>query len=94
MTMYFLHNRCKCRFSALIDAKEVGYLTYTLDNGVLDITHTFVDPSLRGQGVAKELVDRCDAFCKKEGLIVVASCSYAAKALGIEQENPSCRIDQ
>ena len=72
----------------------MGYLTYTIDNGILDITHTFVDPSLRGQGIARELVRRCEAFAKREGLLIQASCSYAADVLGIAQENPSCRIDQ
>lgn len=92
--MDFLHHRCQCRFSAIEDGVEVGYLTYTIDNGILDITHTFVDPSKRGQGIAKELVRRCDSFSKREGLIITASCSYAAEALGMKQDNPSCRIGQ
>lgn len=73
--------------------KEVGYLTYSIDDCVLDIEHTFTDPEYRGQGIAKVLVEKADAFCKQEGLGVKASCSYAAKVLGIECPNPSCRIN-
>ncbi len=76
----------------MVDGKEVGYLTYSIDDGVLDIEHTVVDPAMRGQGIAKKMVDRADQFCKEEGLKIKASCSYAAHVLGIDDPNPSCSI--
>ena len=33
--------------------------------GVIDANHTFVDPSLRGQGVARQLVDKLADLCKR-----------------------------
>ncbi len=43
----------------------------------ITITHTFVDDSLRGMGIAKELVESVLAHAKKNGLTVRATCSYA-----------------
>lgn len=45
------------------------------------ITHTFVDPSLRGQGVGAQLVDAVADLARKEGRKVSASCSYARALL-------------
>ncbi|MGE4321385.1 MAG: GNAT family N-acetyltransferase [Acholeplasmataceae bacterium] len=41
------------------------------------INHTFVDPSLRGQGVAGELMQATVEHIKNQGLKVVATCAYA-----------------
>ncbi|MCQ2079938.1 MAG: N-acetyltransferase [archaeon] len=93
MEVEIIQKRCCARISAVVDGKEVGYLTYSIDNGTLDIEHTVVDPSMRGQGIARKMVEKCDAFCREEGLNIKASCSYAAKVLGIDCPNPSCRIN-
>lgn len=45
--------------------------------GVVDIDHTFVDPILRGQGVAGKLMEALALELRKRGLRAVASCSYA-----------------
>lgn len=49
--------------------------------GVFDINHTFVDESLRGQGIAKELVKMAVEEIENKKGIVTASCSYAKKLL-------------
>ena len=48
--------------------------------GVVDIDHTFVDPSLRGQGIAGTLMRHAVDAIRSSGRRVVAapSCSYAA----------------
>ena len=38
--------------------------------------HTWVDDSLRGQGVARELLDVLVAFACEKNLKIVATCSY------------------
>lgn len=48
--------------------------------GVIIATSTVVDPSLRGQGIAKELLDRLADFARKEGLKIRPQCSYVVKA--------------
>ncbi|MDR2520261.1 MAG: N-acetyltransferase, partial [Eubacteriaceae bacterium] len=47
-------------------------------DGVVAITHTFVDESLRGQGVASMLLDAATKDIRNRGEKARASCSYAA----------------
>jgi len=44
---------------------------------VINIDHTFVDPSLRGQGVASLLMHEVYNHAKEKGYTVVNSCPYA-----------------
>lgn len=48
-----------------------------LDNRTVDINHTYVDPTLRGQGVAGEMMEAVALQLRQDGLKAVASCSYA-----------------
>lgn len=48
-------------------------------DGVMDINHTFVDPSLRGQGIASVLMERAIAYAEAHKLKVIPSCPYAEK---------------
>lgn len=54
-------------------------VTYTTSGGggAYVITHTFVRPDLRGQGVARRLVDAVVARARAEGKHIVPACSYA-----------------
>ena len=47
--------------------------------GIHTIDHTFVDPSLRGQGVAGKLMEAAVAYFRSENLKVKPTCSYAVK---------------
>ncbi len=49
-------------------------------NHVIIVDHTFVDPSLRGQGVAALLMDKVVQMAREENLKVVPVCSYAVVA--------------
>ena len=49
--------------------------------GVYTIDHTFVDGSLRGQGMASKLVEAAVKEIQKKGGKVEATCSYAVKWL-------------
>jgi len=81
MKTEIVHQRCAARFSARRDDREAGYLTYEINDGMLDIQHTVVDPALRGQGIGRQLIDATLDFAHQEGLRVTASCSYAAYVL-------------
>lgn len=48
------------------------------EDGAVDIDHTFVDPSLRGQGVAGELMARAVQAIRATGRKARPTCSYAA----------------
>lgn len=47
------------------------------DETRVDITHVFVDESLRGQGIASHLMLLAYDFIKSKGLKIVAKCPYA-----------------
>ena len=51
-------------------------------DGVSLITHTVVDPSLQGQGVAGKLMDAVVETLRAEGRKTRATCSYAVDWFG------------
>ena len=56
----------------------IAEATYVfLDKNTVNINHTFVDPSLRGQGVAGEMMEAVAQRLRQDGLKAIASCSYA-----------------
>ncbi len=55
----------------------VAEVTFPTKNGVSKINHTFVDNSLRGQGIAGELVRRAADKILADGNKIVATCPYA-----------------
>lgn len=64
----------------LVNEKEeiLAEIDFPLVNdGVIEITHTIVSPSLQGQGIAKKLVEKVLEIAKEKGYKVTASCSYA-----------------
>lgn len=56
-----------------------GEMTYRWrDPQTMVIDHTWVDPALRGQGVAKQLLDAAVGFARQHQLRIVPQCSYVA----------------
>lgn len=45
--------------------------------GVVEIDHTFVDPSLRGQGIAAQLLEQLVAYLRSNKLKAELTCPYA-----------------
>ena len=50
-----------------------------VSEGVVNLDHTFVDPSLRGQGGAGKLMEAAVAYYRSNNLKVKPTCSYAVK---------------
>lgn len=48
---------------------------------VLNVVHTFTDDSLRGQGIARRLVDHLANYARETGHRLRATCPYAHKVL-------------
>ncbi|MFH0767916.1 MAG: GNAT family N-acetyltransferase [Bacillota bacterium] len=48
-----------------------------IEDGIVVIDHTYVDPSLRGQGIANQLMHEVYHHAKKLGFKMVATCPYA-----------------
>jgi predicted GNAT family acetyltransferase len=76
-----------------------------LKKGVVNVNHTFVDPSLRGQGIASQLMFEVVKYAKKQGYKVTATCPYAvvwfkkhpeaSDVLDLEEQtklSPECQI--
>ena len=69
---------------SLIDEneKEVAKVTFPeISPNVYDIQKTFVDDSLRGQGIAGKLVQMAITEINKRGGEITASCFYAKNGL-------------
>ena len=64
------------------EGKVIAEITFPETTaGTVDIDHTFVDDSLRGQGMADKLVRAALEDIAKEKKQYTASCSYAVKWL-------------
>lgn len=50
-----------------------------VDEGIVDINHTFVDESLRGQGIASQLLEQTARELDETGRKARLTCSYAIK---------------
>jgi len=59
------------------DGARLGEMTYQrLGESRILVDHTFVDPALRGQGVARQLLDAAVAWARQSGTKISAGCSY------------------
>jgi len=59
------------------DGVRVAEMTYRRTGAArVLIDHTFVDPSLRGAGVARKLLDAAVAWARQTGTKLDATCSY------------------
>ena len=47
------------------------------DENVIEVDHTFVDPSLRGQGVAGKLLNKVVEYARDTNKKIIPVCSYA-----------------
>lgn len=77
------------RISLVDNGVIVGEVTFPERNGIYVINHTFVDESLRGQGIASELVRRAVEEIERRGGQYNATCSYAQLWLA---RNRGCEI--
>ncbi|KAA8732467.1 N-acetyltransferase [Acinetobacter qingfengensis] len=66
---FFIHNNSRQKIA------ELTYFWNTTHQFSID--HTWVDPSLRGQGVAKQLFDAAIAFARNSHATIIPICSYA-----------------
>ena len=62
--------------------KTIAEINYEeIEKGTFNIYHTFVDESLRGQGIASKLVEKAVEEIEQNQGKVQATCSYAKKWL-------------
>lgn len=59
------------------DGKLIAEITYEpIDEDTVEANHTFVDESLRGRGVAEQLVERLVAEMEEEDKKIKPTCEY------------------
>ena len=60
------------------DGERVGEMTYSRRGPALvNIDHTEVDESLKGQGVGRRMLDAAVAWARSSGARISATCPYA-----------------
>ncbi len=69
------HRPAEQRFVCIVDG-ITNVADYRLSGGRMLMTHTGVDPSLQGRGIAAELVRTALQHARDQGLKVVPACSY------------------
>ena len=52
-----------------------------VDENTYDINHTFVDDSMRWQGIGSELVEKAITYLTAKWYKVTATCSYAKETI-------------
>lgn len=73
-------NKEKRRFELDVGG-ELAFANYRLTPSAVIITHTETPPTLRGRGIASELVRGALELIRSDGRKVVAGCSFVADYL-------------
>lgn len=81
----YIYEKEQNRIAAYDGSKCAGVCEYTAPGNFWIITHTIVDPTYGGQGIARALVDTLMGEAVRAGVKVKPFCSYAA---GVFQKNP------
>lgn len=78
MQFEYTDNGQKGEFFSLNDAgQRIAEISYAWrDHKTIVADHTWVDDSLRGQGVARKLLDRLVEFAREKQLKIIPTCSY------------------
>lgn len=64
------------------DGEWIAEMTYVrIGDNEITIDHTEVDPKLRGEGIAKDLLAEAVKFARENRLKIKATCPYAKIAL-------------
>ncbi len=61
--------------------RRLGYLDYSIAGDVMRIHYVEVDPSLRGAGLGRRLIEAAVAWAREERKQIVPICGYARTVL-------------
>jgi len=65
-------------FSENENGELMAEATYeVMVNGEINIDHTYVNPCMRGQGIADKMMVEVAMYLRKSGKKAIATCSYA-----------------
>ena len=70
--------------------KLIAEITYRdVGNQIVEANHTFVDPSLRGQGIAEQLVDALVSDMRQVDKKIRPTCPYVVKLFQLKKDKYS-----
>jgi uncharacterized protein len=72
------HDPERSRYELRLDDRVVGVAHYVRDGELISFTHTGVEPQLRGQGLAGELIEFALRDAREAGAEVLPICSYVS----------------
>ena len=72
-----VNNAAAHRFESQHDG-QTAIAEYRLADNVMTLTHTFVPPSLRGQGIATDLARAIVEYARAQQLSIVPQCPFMA----------------
>ena len=73
------------RFEIRVDERVVGLASYHVDDGVMTLPHTEIDPSMGGRGLGTTLVATVLDAARERGLHVLPYCSFVRRYI---QQHP------
>jgi predicted GNAT family acetyltransferase len=85
MEYRIIHDNSKNMFYINIEDK-ISYLKYRVVSNIIEFYVTFVEPSLRGKGIAAGLVEDAIAYAKEKGYKILPTCSYTAEYINRKKE--------
>ena len=62
------------------NGQKLAEIEWNLRNDLMDMTHTYVSDALRGQGVAKKLLDQAAQYARENHYKMNPICSYVVAA--------------
>jgi len=86
-------NPARFQFELLVDGEQAGLASYRVRDGVVVITHSEVDRSFRGQGLANELARRTLDQLRERGVKVVPVCPFFAHYVSEHPEYDDIIVD-
>ena len=69
----------RSRYELVIDGRVLGIADYRVQDGVVVLPHTVIDPSRRGQGLGAVLVKAALDDIRHAGRTVVPTCWYVGQ---------------
>ncbi|NYF25929.1 GNAT family N-acetyltransferase [Sporosarcina sp. JAI121] len=74
------------------NGKMLAEITWTILGDVMVMDHTYVSPDLRGQGVAKKILDRAADYAREQDLKMEPVCSYVVTAFERYKEYEDVKV--
>lgn len=85
--MEIRHNKNERIFYIEQNGKVIAEMTYYFrEEREMVINHTYVSPTLRGKGIAQELVEEGVKFAREKDYKIYPTCSYAQVLLNKEEK--------